>query len=140
MQGFSIKLKPQMESAMSNEALFEAELDFVVPPKNNRYFRSGNGVFIPKYITESIEDAVFILKSMYSHPPIDKPVLVEVTYRFKDNRKRDLDNLTKTLLDILEEAGILYDDKFVYKLIIEKKTKQSEEKTQIRIFGYDKQD
>jgi crossover junction endodeoxyribonuclease RusA len=122
---------------MNSEALFEAELNFVVPPKNNRYFRSGSAVFIPRYITESIEDAVFILKSMYSYPPIDKPVSVEVTYTFKDNRKRDLDNLTKTLLDVLEEAGILYDDKFVYKLVIEKKIKQPEEKTQIRIFNYD---
>lgn len=122
---------------MDNEMLFAAELNFVVPPKSNRYFRSSNNyVFIPKHITESIEDAVFILKSMYSYPPIEKPVLVEITYTFKDNRKRDLDNLTKTLLDVLEDAGILDDDKFVYKLIIEKKTKQLEEKTQIRIFNY----
>ena len=124
---------------MGNEALFTAELNFVVPPKNNRYFRRNNYVFIPQYITESIEDAVYILKSMYSYPPLDKPVLVEIIYTFKDNRKRDLDNLTKTLLDVLEDAGILYDDKFVYKLIIEKQIK-SEEKTEIRIFRYHGQD
>jgi crossover junction endodeoxyribonuclease RusA len=76
---------------------------------------------------------------MYNGKPINKPVAVEITYAFKDNRKRDLDNLTKTLLDVLEDAGILDDDKFVYKLSIEKKTKQEEEKTEIRILKYGEQ-
>jgi Holliday junction resolvase len=123
-----------------SDVLFHGELDFVIPPKSNRYFHTGRKyVFIPERIREAVEDAIFLLKSMYNGKPIDKPVLVEVTYAFKDNRKRDLDNLTKTLLDVLEDAGILDDDKFVYKLTIEKKTKQEEEKTEIRILKYEGQ-
>jgi Holliday junction resolvase RusA-like endonuclease len=120
------------------EVLFHGELDFVIPPKSNRYFHTGRKyVFIPSRIREAVEDAILILKSMYNSKPIDKPVVVEITYAFRDNRKRDLDNLTKTLLDVLEDAGILDDDKFVYKLSIEKKTKQEEEKTEIRILKYE---
>jgi crossover junction endodeoxyribonuclease RusA len=120
------------------EVLFHGELDFVIPPKSNRYFHTGRKyVFIPSRIREAVEDAILILKSMYNDKPISKPVAVEITYVFRDNRKRDLDNLTKTLLDVLEDAGILDDDKFVYKLSIEKKTKQEEEKTEIRILKYE---
>ncbi|MBX0311422.1 MAG: RusA family crossover junction endodeoxyribonuclease [Sulfurihydrogenibium sp.] len=123
------------------DVLFHGELDFVIPPKSNRYFHTGRKfVFIPQRIREAVEDAILILRSMYSGKPINKPVTVEIRYSFKDNRKRDLDNLTKTLLDVLEDAGILDDDKFVYKLSIEKKVKQEEEKTEIRILRYhDKQ-
>jgi len=111
------------------EILFHGELDFVIPPKSNRYFHTGRKyVFVPQRIREAVEDAILILRSMYNGKPINKPVAVEVVYVFKDNRKRDLDNLTKTLLDVLEDAGILDDDKLVYKLSIEKRTKQEKEK------------
>jgi crossover junction endodeoxyribonuclease RusA len=116
--------------------LFRGVLDFVIPPKSNRYFR-GKNVFIPKHILEAIEDASIILRYMYDSEPIKEPVAVEIVYMFRDNRKRDLDNLTKTVLDVLEDAGILDDDKFVYKLIIEKRMKQKEEKTEIRIIKYE---
>jgi crossover junction endodeoxyribonuclease RusA len=119
------------------DVLFHGELDFVIPPKSNRYFHTGRKyVFIPQRIREAVEDATLILRSMYNGEPINKPVAVEIVYAFKDSRKRDLDNLTKTLLDVLEDAGILDDDKFVYKLSIEKKIKQKDEKTEIRIFYY----
>jgi len=121
------------------EILFHGELDFVIPPKSNRYFHTGRKyVFVPQRIREAVEDAILILRSMYNGKPINKPVAVEVVYAFKDNRKRDLDNLTKTLLDVLEDAGILDDDKLVYKLSIEKRTKQEKEKTEVRVLRYDK--
>lgn len=48
--------------------------------------------------------------------------LVEITYRFylKHHATTDYDNLLKPLQDILCKNGVLKDDRFIYRAVIEK--------------------
>lgn len=48
------------------------------------------------------------------------PVAVWVTFYMKDNRKRDLDNMLSSVLDVLQDSGILKGDdwKHVYSIMI----------------------
>lgn len=115
--------------------LFEAVLDFIPPPKSNRYLQGRNGTrFLPARIKEAIDDAIYLLSCFKPEKPIDFPCSLEVVYHFKDRRKRDLDNLNKTLQDCLEKAGIIKDDWLFFRLVIEKRI-DGEEKVEIRIWG-----
>ncbi len=40
--------------------------------------------------------------------PVDYPVKLSIIFKFKDRRKRDLDNLTKAIVDAMK--GYLYQD------------------------------
>jgi Holliday junction resolvase RusA-like endonuclease len=48
--------------------------------------------------------------------------LVQITYRFhlKHHKTTDYDNLIKSLQDILVKNGLLKDDRFIYRAVIEK--------------------
>lgn len=114
--------------------LFEAVLDFIPPPKSNRYLQGRNGIrFLPARVKHAIDDTVYILSCLKPEKPIDFPCSLEVIYYFKDRRKRDLDNLNKTLQDCLQSAGIIKDDNLFFRIVIEKKI-SSEEKVEIKIF------
>lgn len=95
------------------------KLELPYPPTINHYYghRRGGGKFLDtkgkafrtevlavamerkacKYITENIE------LQIDAYPP--------------DNRKRDIDNINKALLDALEAAGVFKDDSQITKLI-----------------------
>ncbi len=114
--------------------LFEAELSFIVPPKANRYQVGKNGrKFLPQRVREAIDDAVLILSS-FRDKTIESPCQLYVVYTFPDKRKRDIDNLNKSLQDCLEKAGIVKDDALFYRTISEKRFEKGVERTLIRIF------
>lgn len=118
---------------MDNTILFEATLNFIPPPKSNRYMQGKNGIrFLPARIKEAIDDAIFILSQFKPSEPINRPCQLEIVYYFKDRRKRDLDNLNKTLQDCLEKAYIIKDDSLFFRIVIEKRF-HTEERVDIRI-------
>lgn len=51
-----------------------------------------------------------IVESRAIRAPLNARLSVEIEFRAPDRRKRDLDNITKSLLDALTRAGIWTDD------------------------------
>ena len=47
------------------------------------------------------------------------------------NRKNDLDNLTKPVLDSMKRIGLIEDDSFIYRLDVSKYSTSAEEEVQI---------
>ena len=50
--------------------------------------------------------------------PDDTPLDVEIVIRRPDQRRRDIDNLTKSVLDALQEGGVIGDDCWVWSLAV----------------------
>ncbi len=84
-------------------------------PKSNRYIRRKNGqVFRPSRVLLWEAKAVWELKKQYEGPPLSFPLSVEVFFFLPDNRKRDIDNMLKTLWDVLEKAQIIENDNLIH--------------------------
>lgn len=65
--------------------------------------------------------------------------LVEVTYRFylKHHATTDYDNLLKPLQDILCKNGVLKDDRFIYRAVVEKYPCKTGDSIEIEIQPYE---
>jgi len=84
-------------------------------PKTNRYIRRKNGqVFKPPKVLHWESRALWELKRQYDGEVLKKPLSVEVYLFLPDNRKRDIDNMLKTLWDILEKAEIIENDNLIF--------------------------
>ena len=46
----------------------------------------------------------------YEADPLDGPLEVDVKVFPPDNRRRDIDNVLKSLLDAIEHGGVIHDD------------------------------
>ena len=68
--------------------------------------------------------------------PIEKAI-INITYYFKDKRRRDPDNYSgKMLLDPLVREGVLMDDSFdVVTLVLQASHDKNEPRTEIEIKG-----
>jgi len=97
-----------------------------LPAKANRgrIFRNSktgkNFVYIDKDVEKKIKDAELQISHQYKGKPIEYPVEVNVFFFFKTKRRRDLDNIMKTLGDVLESSGVLKDDKLIFREKLEK--------------------
>jgi len=84
-------------------------------PKNNRYIRRRNGrVFKPPKVVHWESRALWEIKQQVDGRCFTEPVSVEVYFFLPDRRKRDIDNMLKTLWDILEKAGVLANDNLIF--------------------------
>ncbi len=84
-------------------------------PKSNRYIRRRDGkVFKPPRVSNWEARALWEIKSQFNSESLKKPLSVEVIFFLPDNRKRDIDNMLKTLWDILERAGVIENDNLIY--------------------------
>ena len=109
-----------------------------IPPSNNQYM--GNSHNFNEYRREK-ERWHWLIKSALSRAekpkkPIEKAI-VNITYYFKDKRRRDPDNYSgKMLLDPLVREGILIDDSFeVVTLVLAAGYDKNEPRTEIEIKG-----
>ena len=88
------------------------------PTVNSYYVRTRNGVFI------SSKGRVFresVIKDVHEQLPnkhIDYRVMCEVILFMPDNRKRDVDNYMKGLLDALQHSDLIADDSLIDQLLI----------------------
>ena len=88
-------------------------LPLEIPSKKNSRINTRSGRSFPnrKY-TEWHDKAVLILRQQILPPkPIDAPVVVSVAITRGDNRRRDLDNALGSIMDLLQDVGVLADDK-----------------------------
>ena len=65
--------------------------------------------------------------------PLDGPLAVEVEVHPPDNRRRDIDNVQKALLDALQHGGAYADDGQVVRLTLVKGAPVAGGKTLVRI-------
>ncbi len=117
-------------------------LSFVPPSKANRvkinaraFSKSGKRYIVPKDVSLKINRAIWELNNQH---PLDKPlfsspVKVEIVFILPNKRRRDLDNIMKTLGDCLVYANIIEDDSLIYIQELKKQVIKGEEGTIIKI-------
>lgn len=82
-----------------------------IPPSNNKFI-GRNMRFEYQNAKKAWADKIFFLCRPRPSKPFKK-ALVEITYYFKDKRRRDPDNYSgKFILDGIVRAGIIEDDSF----------------------------
>lgn len=105
-----------------------------IPPSNNQYM--GNSHNFNEYRREKERWHWLIKSALTAKPkkPIEKAI-VNITYYFKDKRRRDPDNYSgKMLLDPLVREGVLIDDSFkVVTLVLSASYDKNNPRTEIEI-------
>ena len=114
-----------MKKIFQNEKIYF--LSFVPPSKANRvkinsrvFSKSGKRYIVPKDVSLKINKAIWELQNQSDNKKFSQPVEVEITFLLPNKRRRDLDNIMKTLGDCLVYAGILDDDNLIFKQTLEK--------------------
>ena len=114
--------------------IFKALYGDKVYGKANNYRRGKNSFYLPKKITSRIKDFRQFLQFVYhGKQPTNKNVYVVIRLFYADNRKRDIDNVLKTILDTLEEI-VYTNDRQVVKLKAYKHVKQKKNAILIEVY------
>lgn len=107
------------------------ELPF--PPSVNHYWRRvGSRTLISRGGREFRRRVCASLFAARTRP-LSGPLTVEIEIFPPDCRRRDLDNLTKALLDALQHGGAYHDDSQIVSLTIHKREVVPEGRTHVRI-------
>ncbi len=103
-------------------------------PKTNRYIRrKGGRVFKPPRVRNWETRALWEIKQQYRGEPIENRVSVDITLILPNHRKRDIDNMLKSLWDVLERAGVLKNDDLIYEVRTVKRVVRGEQGVIIKI-------
>lgn len=98
---------------------YEFYLDFP-PSVNNYYVKTQRGLFISQKGRKYRAATAEAINGQLPDVTISDPMLVEVILHVPDNRKRDLDNYMKSMLDAITQAGLWEDDSLIHQLHIYK--------------------
>ena len=91
------------------------------PPTVNHYYTVANGrKILSKRGRKYKEDAWVLAVAQGPNYRLEAPISVFIRAYPPDNRKRDLDNLLKPVLDVLTTAGIYEDDSEISDLRIQR--------------------
>lgn len=91
------------------------------PPSVNHYWASSGSKRYLSAAARSYRDAVWVAVRAAGFPRFgQRPVEVRVVAYPPDNRRRDIDNLLKAVLDALAHAKVYADDSQIYTLRIER--------------------
>ena len=97
------------------------ELELPWPPSLNHYYRHvGPRVLISRDGRMYRERVMAIIRRT-GHTTFKCPVQVELELFPPDNRRRDIDNSEKSLLDALTCAGVYEDDSLIYRITVTKR-------------------
>ena len=85
------------------------------PPSLNRYYRVWRGRMVVGPEGKAYREAVqqILGPSFQDVEPYKVPLRVWIDVMMPDRRKRDLDNLNKSLLDAITDAGVWADDSLI---------------------------
>lgn len=132
-----------MKNDFQNEKIFF--LSFVPPSKANRvkinsrvFSKSGKRYIVPKDVSVKINKAIWELQNQNNQETFREPVEVKITFILPNKRRRDLDNIMKTLGDCLVYAGIIEDDNLIFKQTLEKFIIKNMEGVIIKIRAYNR--
>lgn len=94
------------------------ELELPYPPSVNHYWRQARGRF---YVAKAgVDYRNAVVAKCGQREGIQGAVKISVRAFLPDRRRRDLDNILKSLLDAIVHAGLIEDDSLVMKLYAEK--------------------
>ena len=117
------------------------KLSQVPVPKSNRYIRrKGGKVFKPPRVKNWEVRALWELRQQYSAKPIDREISVDITLILPNRRKRDIDNMLKSLWDVLEKAGVIKNDNLIYEIRTVKRIEKGKEGVIIKIKDYEEKE
>lgn len=94
------------------------EIELPFPPSTNHMWRRvGNRILISRR-GRAFRHAVCSILAAARIRPLGGKLAVQVDIYPPDNRRRDIDNLLKALLDALAHGGAYHDDSQVARLVI----------------------
>ncbi|MDQ7038490.1 MAG: RusA family crossover junction endodeoxyribonuclease [Aquificota bacterium] len=103
-------------------------------PKTNRYIRrKGGKVFKPPRVKNWEVRALWEIRQQYRGDPIEDKVSIDITLTLPNRRKRDIDNMLKSLWDVLEKAGVIKNDNLIYEVRTVKRVVRGKEGVEIKI-------
>ncbi|MEO2033522.1 MAG: RusA family crossover junction endodeoxyribonuclease [Planctomycetaceae bacterium] len=109
------------------------QFELPYPPSINHYWRRvGSRTLISREGRRFRRNVMAILAAM-DVEPLTGPLVVEVEVFPPDNRRRDIDNVQKALLDALEHGGAYDDDSQIMKLTIQKRETVAGGRTLVKI-------
>ena len=108
----------------------------IAPISVNSLYRSVRGRnILSKQAREFKSEAQKQIKLLYTGNVLENRLRVKLIFYFPDNRRRDVDNYTKAILDSL--TGLVFrDDSQIYELILRKQTGTCQQKIEIFIDDY----
>ncbi|WP_448587254.1 RusA family crossover junction endodeoxyribonuclease [Thermocrinis sp.] len=123
---------------MSEKKRIEIHLSSLPVPKSNRYIRKKGGVvFKPPRVKNWEARAIWEIRQQYDGAPLEGPLSVEIILVLPNRRKRDIDNMLKSLWDVLERAKVIKNDNQIYEVKSVKVIEKSVQKTIVYISGMD---
>lgn len=118
-------------------------LSFIPPSKVNRikinlkaFSKSGKRFIVPKDVSAKINRAIWELQQQNTKSTLKEPLEIKIDFILPNKRRRDLDNIMKTVGDCLVYAGIIEDDSLIFKQTLEKHIIKGKEGVIIRIRKY----
>lgn len=110
-------------------------LKLLYPPTINNYYTiARNRKILSKKGRRYLSDSTFMLGPQFDKGfNREERLLVCIWVYPPDKRKRDLDNLPKSILDSLTNAGVYHDDSQIDELIIKRMEVVKNGKTEISI-------
>lgn len=116
------------------------ELELPYPPTINHYYgvKAKGGKYIKDKGRTFRLSVLFIVRKANAGTNISGPIELEIDAYPPDNRKRDLDNINKALLDALENASVFKDDSQIVKLTSTKHAPVKGGKVIVRVLNPEK--
>jgi len=90
------------------------------PPSVNHYWRTWRGRILISRAGHAYRDAVVAILRAARIKPLPGALAVHLELHPPDNRRRDADNLLKSLNDSLQRGGAFHDDSQIVWLLVEK--------------------
>lgn len=103
------------------------ELQLPYPPSVNHYYRHvGSRVLISREGRE-YRDRVCSAVAALGVSPLDGPLEFQAEVYPPDNRRRDLDNVLKSMFDALQHGGAYKDDSQILRIVAHKREAHADE-------------
>lgn len=84
------------------------------PSVNNYWMHTRRGIYISAFGRAYRKEVWTEVKSRYpGHKAYSTPIEVSIVASPPDKRKRDLDNIFKSILDAMQHAGVYEDDGYI---------------------------
>lgn len=109
------------------------ELNLPYPPSVNHYWRRVGERTLISRGGRAFRETVCSILAADGVRPLAGPLVVDIQVHPPDRRRRDVDNIAKSLLDAMQHGGDYTDDSQIVRLSIEKGEPVENGKTVVRI-------